>query len=64
MINCLKNTEMSIHKIKKYLKLCREGDNILKQRYDIILKQKELYYQKAIEIGEKKSVNLDENKKG
>lgn len=46
MINCLKNTGMSIHEIKEYLKLCREGDNTLKQRHDIILKQKNLLEKK------------------
>lgn len=46
MINCLKNTGMSIHEIRQYLGLCREGDCTLKQRHDIILKQKDLLEKK------------------
>lgn len=92
MINCLKDTGMSIHEIKQYLVLCREGDATLKQRHDIILKQKdlleerisslqknlkalkdkEIYYQKAVEAGtenfDKTSCNpfklMDKSKKG
>ena len=46
MINCLKNTGMSIHEIRQYLELCRKGDSTLKQRHDIILKQKDLLERK------------------
>ena len=41
VLNCLKSTGMPLKEIKKYLELCSEGDKTLKQRKEIILKQKE-----------------------
>lgn len=41
LVLCLRNTGMSITDIKNYIKLCKEGDSTVHQRYQIILKQKE-----------------------
>ena len=44
VLNCLKNINMPISKIKEYVDLAEEGDSTLKERYNMILEQK-----KAIE---------------
>ncbi|WP_294468365.1 MerR family transcriptional regulator [uncultured Anaerofustis sp.] len=41
-IKCLKDCGMSIEDIKKYIDLCLEGDSTVEERFDIILKQKEI----------------------
>lgn len=41
VLNCLKNTGMPIREIHEYLELCAQGDASLKQRQEIILRQKE-----------------------
>lgn len=41
MINCLKNTGMPIKEIREYMLLCEKGDDSLKERQAIILKQKD-----------------------
>lgn len=41
VLNCLKNTNMPIKKIKEYVKLAQQGDSTLKERYDLIKEQKE-----------------------
>ena len=41
LINCLKNTGMSLKEIRRFIELCKKGDESLKERLDIILKQKE-----------------------
>ncbi len=41
LIECLKNTGMSIRDIKAYFTLAKQGDNTLEARRDIILKQKQ-----------------------
>ena len=59
MLNCLKNLNMPIKKIKEYVDLALKGDGTLKERYQLILEQeenikkqiKELnYYKKQIDF--------------
>ena len=61
VINCLKNTNMPIKKIKEYFDLVRQGDKTIQARYDLIIEQKESileqikqlkYYLKEIEYKE------------
>ena len=41
VLNCLKNTNMPIKEIKKYVELSKDGDKTLQERYELILKQEE-----------------------
>ncbi len=41
VLNCLKNINMPISKIKEYVDLAEEGDSTLKERYNMILEQKQ-----------------------
>lgn len=41
VLNCLKNTNMPIKKIKEYVDLAQEGDTTLKERQKLILEQKQ-----------------------
>lgn len=41
LLNCLKNTNMPIKKIKQYCDLVKQGDSTLEERYKIILEQKD-----------------------
>lgn len=41
ILECLKSTGMPISEIRKYFELCKLGDDSLKERREIILKQKE-----------------------
>lgn len=41
LLNCLKNTNMPIKKIKEYCDLVKQGDLTLEERYKLILDQKE-----------------------
>ena len=59
MLNCLKNIDMPIKDIKTYVDLALRGDETLKERYDLILKQEEnierqikelKYYKKQIDF--------------
>lgn len=59
MLNCLKNLNMPIKKIKEYVDLALKGDKTLKERYDLILEQEEniekqikelKYYKKQIDF--------------
>lgn len=61
VLNCLKNTNMPIKKIKKYVELAQKGDATIEERYDLIIEQKEnilhqikqlKYYLKEIEYKE------------
>ncbi len=58
VLNCLKNTNMPIKKIRQYVELAQEGDTTLEERYDLIKEQKQKilkqieefqYYLKEIE---------------
>ena len=42
VLNCLKNINMPISKIKEYVDLAEEGDSTLKERYNMILEQKKV----------------------
>lgn len=48
IIACMKNSGMPIKDIKRYMDLCIEGDNTLKDRLEIFLERKE-YVQKQME---------------
>ncbi|KGK87029.1 MerR family transcriptional regulator [Clostridium sp. HMP27] len=48
IIACMKNSGMPIRDIKRYMDLCIEGDNTLKDRLEIFLERKE-YVQKQME---------------
>ena len=41
VLNCMKNINMPIKKIKEYVELAQKGDSTLKERYEIILEQKQ-----------------------
>lgn len=41
LVLCLRNTGMSVTDIRHYIDLCKEGEATVKERYQIILKQKE-----------------------
>ncbi|MCI5649107.1 MAG: MerR family transcriptional regulator [Fusicatenibacter sp.] len=41
ILNCLKNTGMPLKEIRRYIELCQTGDESLKERQEIILRQKE-----------------------
>ena len=42
VLNCMKNINMPIKKIKEYLKLAQKGDSTLQERYEMILEQKHI----------------------
>lgn len=48
IIACMKRSGVSIKDIKKYMDLCQEGDNTLRERMEIFLERKEIV-QKQIE---------------
>ena len=59
MLNCLKNLNMPIKKIKEYVDLALKGDETLNERYQLILEQEEniqnqinelKYYKKQIDF--------------
>ncbi len=50
IINCLKNTGMSIKDIHTYIELCGKGDQTLIERQAIIVHQKELVEKKIKEL--------------
>lgn len=61
VLNCLKNTKMPIKKIRQYVELAQEGDQTLKERYQLIQEQKQYilnqiqeyqYYLQEIEFKE------------
>ena len=62
MLNCLKNINMPIKKIKEYVDLASKGDATLKERYQLILEQEDSieeqikqlrYYKKQIDFKKK-----------
>lgn len=50
MLNCLKNLNMPIKKIKEYVDLALKGDETLKERYNLILEQEESIEKKIKEL--------------
>lgn len=47
-VHCLRNTGMSIADIKKYIELCNEGNSTAKERYNMMLAQKEKAEEEAL----------------
>lgn len=41
VLNCLKNTNMPIKKIREYVELAKDGDSTLEERYILIKEQKQ-----------------------
>lgn len=41
VLNCMKNINMPVAKIKEYIDLAKQGDQTLQARYDLILEQKQ-----------------------
>lgn len=41
VLNCMKNINMPIAKIKEYIDLAKQGDQTLQARYELILEQKQ-----------------------
>ena len=41
VLNCLKNTNMPIKKIRRYVELAEKGDSTLNERYQLIQEQKQ-----------------------
>jgi DNA-binding transcriptional MerR regulator len=50
LVICLRNTGMSIADIRHYIDLCMEGDSTIKERYHIILEQKERVENEILEM--------------
>ena len=42
VLNCMKNINMPIKKIKEYVELAQKGDSTLEARYEMILEQKQV----------------------
>ena len=42
VLNCMKNINMPIKKIKEYVELAQKGDSTLETRYEMILEQKQV----------------------
>ena len=57
-IKCLKECGMSIEDIKNYIDLCLEGDNTIHERFDIILKQREIA-EKQLEEAKERLIYLE-----
>lgn len=55
MVQCLRETDMSIASIKEYFELCKQGDSTVEKRYEMVMAQKE----KAIQELERKQQQLD-----
>ena len=41
VLNCMKNMNMPIRKIKEYVELAKKGDSTLEERYELIKEQKQ-----------------------
>lgn len=52
IIECLKTTGMSLTDIKEYIYLAIEGDTTLRERYDLILHQKESIEKQIADLSE------------
>ncbi len=51
-IKCLRRCGVSIEDVKKYCELCYKGDDTIRERYEFILKQRKLAYQRLQEAME------------
>lgn len=56
IVLCLRSTGLSIADIRHYLALCAQGDSTLRERYEIILKQKERAEAERAEVEHKLAV--------
>lgn len=50
VLNCMKNINMPIKKIKEYVKLALQGDSTLQARYEMILEQKKFIQNQISEL--------------
>lgn len=50
VLNCMKNINMPIKKIKKYIQLAQKGDSTLQERYEMILEQKKFIQKQISEL--------------
>jgi len=50
IVQCLRDTDMPLADVKRYVQFCLEGDNTAKERYHMILKQKEKAEQEVVEM--------------
>jgi Predicted transcriptional regulators len=50
VINCLKNTNMPVHAIKKFVALCAQGDSTLEERLNMVLKHQEYIKNQIAEL--------------
>ena len=56
LVKCLRDTGMPIEEIKHYIELCKEGDGTIKERFEMIVEQREKALEQAKEL--KKSIDL------
>ena len=52
LINCLKKAGVSIKEIRKYIRLCEEGDSTLNERLEIFLERKKDVLRQMSELQE------------
>ena len=50
---CLRATGMSIGDVRHYIELCEQGDSTLRERYEIMLRQKERAEEELREVQRK-----------
>ncbi len=50
VLNCMKNINMPIKKIKEYVELALQGDSTLQARYELILEQKQFIQNQISEL--------------
>lgn len=50
IIICMRKTGMGIAYIKRYIQLCHQGDDTIKERYQIFLNQKKIIEDKMLEL--------------
>jgi len=50
VLNCMKNINMPIKKIKEYVELALQGDSTLQARYEMILEQKQFIQNQISEL--------------
>ena len=53
MVLCLRATGMSIGDVRHYIELCEQGDSTLRERYEIMLRQKERAEEELREVQRK-----------
>ncbi len=53
LVQCLRDTDMPVSEVKHYVELFKQGENTLKERYQIILKQKEKVEEEILEMNKR-----------